>query len=161
MSIFCASSRDSILIYKDEITHLLLENLRLNLPDEKWSMDEASNQLDNMLTNVDKKTAFLFLSVDKCKLSGFAWVYGRQVGKRQRFHINHFVVKSSERGKGVGGRLIEAIIAKAKEMKISAIDLVATKTRRDVIRFYLQNGFDIERYQMVYKLPKSTPHRNK
>ena len=155
MEIRIVCSRQEAECYLAELTKLLYENLIVNLPDEEWTVEDVSAQAENLLLNLDKGNAQLFVAAENGHLIGFAWTYMRRFAKRQRLHINHIVVRSDKRGGGIGKSILSAIIAKASEMNADAIDLISSKDREDVVRFYIKNGFSVERLQMIYKLPKA------
>lgn len=154
MEIQIINSREDASGFIEEITKLLYENLMTNLPEDGWTIDDASKQAETLLSNLENKTANLFIATANGNLIGFAWTYRRQFGRRQRLHINHIIVQPGRRGSGIGKEILNAIIAKAKEMNMDAVDLLSSKDREEVVRFYLQNGFCVERLQMIYKLPK-------
>jgi ribosomal protein S18 acetylase RimI-like enzyme len=141
--------------YLAEIIELLHENLVVNMPDEGWTMEDARFQAETLLSNLDNKTAYLFVATDEGELNGFAWTYIRQLGRKRRLHINHIIVQSGLRGGGIGRKILDVIIKKAAEMQMDAVDLLSSRDREEVVRFYTQNGFSIERFQMVLKLPKT------
>jgi len=147
-----AKSPDDLSKYKSEIITLLYENLALNLPEEGWDMEDAFAQVSSLLLNIAEGNAQFFLAEEEGHLVGFAWTYRRRVGKRNRLHINHIIIRSGRRNEGTGTKLLNAIISKAREMKVDSIDLMSSKTRENVVRFYSRNGFSVERLQMVLKL---------
>jgi len=160
MEILVLNSSEQARAHFRDLADLLYECLSLNLPDEGWALDDARSQVERLFINLDENTAFLFMAFEADKLIGFAWTYQRQIARRIRMHINHIVVYSGSRGTGVGRSILEAIIKRARDMNMDAIDLLATKDREDVVRFYLQNGFCVERLQMIYRIPKASTGRN-
>ena len=155
MQIRTVNLKEDASAYLEDITKLLFENLVINLPDEGWALRDASSQVENLLLNLEKGTAQLFIATEEDRLIGFAWTYERKFARRSRLHINHIIVQSDRRGGRIGQKILDAIIAKAKEMNVDAIDLFSSKDREDVVHFYIQNGFCVERLQMIYRLPKT------
>ena len=155
MEIQIICSKEEALRYIAGITSLLYENLIINMPNEGWTMDDARDQADSLLLNLEKGSAFLFIAARSSEVMGFAWAYKRQIAKQKRFHLNHIIVSSSRRGEGIGRAILDAVVAKAKDMQMDAVDLFSSKDREEVVRFYSQNGFSIERLQMVLRLSKT------
>jgi len=149
-----AHSQEDLGKYLRALAVLLLENLLLNLPDEGWTIEDATSQVENLLLNLKEGNAQLFLAEDEEHLLGFAWTYKRRLARKERLHINHIIVQSGHRNEGIGQRILSAIILEAKELKVDSIDLMSNKDREEVVRFYSKNGFSVERLQMVYKLPE-------
>jgi ribosomal protein S18 acetylase RimI-like enzyme len=58
--------------------------------------------------------------------------------------INELVVDSNYRNLGIGKKLIEYAIKKAKTKKMDEIEVGVMKENEGAIRFYKKNGFDIE-----------------
>jgi ribosomal protein S18 acetylase RimI-like enzyme len=155
MEILILNSSEQARAHFENLADLLYECLLLNLPDEGWALDDARSQVERLFINLDENAAFLFMAFEADKLIGFAWTYQRQFGRRIRMHINHIVVQSDNRGAGVGRSILEAIIKRAQDLNMDAIDLLTTKESEDVVRFYLKNGFCVERLQMIYRIPKA------
>ncbi len=58
--------------------------------------------------------------------------------------INELVVSGSERGRGIGTRLIKAGIAAAREYGMEEIEVGTESGNRDARRFYKHIGFNLE-----------------
>ena len=58
--------------------------------------------------------------------------------------INELVVSNSERGRGIGTRLVKAGIAAARECGMDEIEVGTERGNRNARRFYEHIGFDLE-----------------
>jgi len=72
-----------------------------------------------------------------------------------RAWIEDVVVDSQVRGKGVGGMLVRAAVARAEEMGARTVDLTSRPSRTEANRLYVNLGFE-PRETNVYRF-KSAP----
>lgn len=83
-----------------------------------------------------------FGAYDGNKIVGF--VEGALEKWNNRFRISNIVVLGKEyRGKGVGGKLLEAIENEAKEQGAESMILEAENTNTNTISFYMYKGYRI------------------
>ena len=66
--------------------------------------------------------------------------------------LEDFVVKPGRTGKGIGGKIMEAVDAFAKEQNCGYAILVSSGFRTDAHRFYYNHGFtdDVKGFRKVY-----------
>ena len=81
-----------------------------------------------------------FVSGDLIGLAGFYVSHDKR--SRHRGHIYTVYVKESDRGRGVGDRLIKELLAYA-EARVEQVHLAVLVTATPAIRTYERNGFEI------------------
>ena len=69
-----------------------------------------------------------------------------------RAQIEGVRIASSQRGTGVGGRMIRAVMAIARDRGCTVLQLTTNKVRKDAQRFYEQLGFERSHEGMKIKL---------
>ena len=69
-----------------------------------------------------------------------------------RAQIEGVRIAGSMRGSGVGGRMIQAVIAVARERGCTVLQLTTNKVRKDAQRFYEQLGFERSHEGMKIRL---------
>lgn len=65
-------------------------------------------------------------------------------------HITNIVVKSTERGKGIGKLLMSMLLQKARDLGVNAITLEVKDSNTKAIRMYLEFGFKVEGVRKKY-----------
>lgn len=109
--------------------------------DKKPTLKEIKESLDKKLTGIkNKSVVYLVVEVDG-KVKGRVWV-GRKDSPQR--HIGNLVIHLAKelRGKGIGDKLIKAIIKEAKKtLKIKMITLSAMVQNKPAIGLYKKNGF--------------------
>ena len=68
----------------------------------------------------------------------------------RRGHIYHAAVLCNYRGRGIGTRLVDAVVAAMREIGIKKIALVAFKHNEEGNRFWEKRGFSV-RNDLVYR----------
>lgn len=68
----------------------------------------------------------------------------------RRGYIYHTAVKSSERGKGIGSKLVEAVLDAFSRLDISKAALVVFETNESGNKFWERQGFTV-RDDLVYR----------
>ena len=58
-------------------------------------------------------------------------------------HIDQFFIRPDKRNQGVGSKLLDVVLERAKNMGIRIVFLETGKTGNDAIRFYKKNGFSM------------------
>ena len=58
-------------------------------------------------------------------------------------HIDQFFVRPDKRNQGIGSKLIDAVLERAKKMDVRIVFLETGKTENDAIRFYKKKGFSV------------------
>ena len=69
-----------------------------------------------------------------------------------RAQVEGVRVKSTQRGSGVGKKMIQAVMAIARERGCAQLQLTTNKARKDAQRFYEQLGFEKSHEGMKVKL---------
>lgn len=90
------------------------------------------------------------------RVVGFALCYTRfSTWKGQRCYLEDIIVTEDYRGKGIGKKLMDAVIQDAKERKLSAVVWQVLDWNTEAIRFYekYQARFDAEWVNVSLELP--------
>jgi GNAT superfamily N-acetyltransferase len=118
MESICAIINDAAIVYKGVI------------PDDRWH--EPYMPFEELKSEVDKGVCFRGFRNDE----GLVGVMGSQKVKDVTL-IRHAYVKSSERGKGIGSRLLNHLIALTEK----PILIGTWKAAVRAVRFYEKHGF--------------------
>jgi len=97
-------------------------------------------------------SAILYGAFYESKLVGLMWAYERTNIDEKALHLTEIGVLEEYRKKGIGTALIQKLEMVAKKRKIKSIELMATKSNKNVCSFYLNSDFLIERYVMRKRL---------
>ncbi|MDF2588410.1 MAG: hypothetical protein K0S41_2251 [Anaerocolumna sp.] len=138
--------------HKDILIKLLLENYKLNFPDYK-NLDRFANaNYVDMVRFTADKSAIILGAYENNQFLGFIWGYRKEFLNEKRIHIDHIVVQSQSRGKGIGTKLINQLEDIAKKEGIQCIDLVTSLNNENTVQFYNSKGFSMTRVQFEKKL---------
>ena len=111
---------------------------------KKPVMKEIKGSLSQKLKSIKaKETVYLVVEADG-KVKGRAWIYKQE--KDIQDHMGNLVIHLSNelRGKGVGDRLIKAIIKEARKvLEVKMITLGVMTANKPAIGLYKKNGFII------------------
>ncbi|MDR7871384.1 MAG: GNAT family N-acetyltransferase [Tissierellaceae bacterium] len=143
-------SKDDVLNNFEEISNLLQQSYKVSFTESQIEKNYFYNKVDSLARYISENKAIIYGAFNK-KLIGILWCYPRVFLNEKRLHVNHFVIKDSFRGLGVGTLLIKEVEQHAKNSGIEAIDLMVTSNSPSV-KFYEQNYFFVERYQMLKRL---------
>lgn len=69
--------------------------------------------------------------------------------------IQEFFIKESFRNKGLGQKVIDAIVTKAKENDFELLEVSTNKKREANLHIYQKFGFDWSHYKFTWPLKKS------
>lgn len=69
-----------------------------------------------------------------------------------RGHVEGVRVKGDRRGSGIGHKMMQAVMAIAREKGCAQMQLTTNKARKDAQRFYKQLGFEMSHEGMKVKL---------
>lgn len=129
---------DQVLNLLDE---LIAETNKKNPNQNKSGGDNRvrGNFFEEELEREDIK---IFVAEDKRKLIAMAEFFIVPILRRGYYHgvIETFVVSEKERGKGVGGTLIEEIFKFAKNQNIKVVKLTSGLQLTDAHQFYEKHG---------------------
>jgi len=100
---------------------------------------------------VEKADADVLLAFDGRELAGLSSVYAaiQSIRSGLRCSLEELVVRDDRRGQGIGGELMRASIAWAKEHGCTYLELTSGNGRVDAHRFYVLQGMSQAAYEFM------------
>ena len=138
------SQKESILIFLKEIYH---ENFLLDIEPE----EVAVQKYEELKKYCEDGSAILLGVLDGKELIAFLWAYRREVFGKPRIHLAQICVGKGYRQRGIGSQLLRKLEGILEGEAANVIELMATYDNELLIRFYQENGFEMERVLMVKK----------
>jgi ribosomal protein S18 acetylase RimI-like enzyme len=140
-------SVEQVKVFYPEITNSINELLieldpdskRLSHDDVKSIIENSNNYLLVAKTSSDNKVAGMIALIAVNAPSG------------KKGLMEDFVVGKNNRGKGIGTKLINELITKAREVGMSHIDFTSTPQRAEANKLYQNLGFK-KRETNVYRI---------
>jgi ribosomal protein S18 acetylase RimI-like enzyme len=94
--------------------------------------------LENLLAELPRKWELSLIALRDGVPVGYA-IISR---KPQSFHLHHLIVGQSERGSGLGARLLQRMLDDASKAGAEQFTLKVLKSNTRAIEFYLRHGFE-------------------
>lgn len=82
----------------------------------------------------------------------FTLIHGLSRKGASRAHIEGVRVRADRRGQGVGEALLQAAVARARDLGCSLVQLTTDRRRADALRFYERLGFVASHWGMKREL---------
>ena len=130
------------------------ENLLIELAKLMLQLDASSGQLteDRLKAIIESKNSHLFIDVnDDDKIVGTLTVVSFHIPTGTKYRIEDVVVDETQRGKGIGNKLMDHAINFAMKASAESIDLTSRPARYAATQLYLKLGF-VKRETNIYKL---------
>jgi N-acetylglutamate synthase-like GNAT family acetyltransferase len=109
------------------------------LSKNKWDKNR-NNEVINEFIETIKEGGYVFGAYDNKKLIGFAILLNKKFGsKKQYIQLSFMQVSFGYRNKGIGKKLFELCIEKAKEIGVQKI-YISTNPSEETQKFYLNIG---------------------
>lgn len=124
---------------QEAVKQLILDGLV-----EHWGFLDSTKNPDLKDIYTHYSGAVFLVAWSEDQIVGCGALVPRQPGTAEivRMSVNRFYRK-----RGVGTRILNELLHKAKEMRIHNVILETTSTWHEVIAFYIRNGFHITHYQ--------------
>lgn len=108
---------------------------------------------DDFKSIIESPTTYLFLAKEKNtqKIVGMITLVSYRIPYKLKGMLEDLVVDTSYRKRGIGEMLLNHALAKAKELKISSVDLTSRPERESANRLYQKLGFE-KRDTNVYRV---------
>jgi len=100
---------------------------------------------------IAQKNFYLFTARDQEKIVGLASIYFQKLLSKKTSWVEDVVVDKNYQGQGLGKKLTEVLIAKAKELGVDNIDLTSKPHRLAANNLYQKLGWQ-KRETNVYRL---------
>ncbi|MCB0284104.1 MAG: GNAT family N-acetyltransferase [Calditrichaeota bacterium] len=134
-----------ITVYTDD----LLKAVNRLLPQLSYNVKPVSESYLKKI--IESDSTFLFIAEDNNNISGMLTLIMAPIPSGIRAVIEDVVVDETFRGKGIGRKLTEAAIEKARKAGAAAINLTSHPSRTAANKLYQKMGF-ILRETNVYKM---------
>ena len=134
--------------YREDIIQLIKETLIFNFPNNLITEDYYPDTVDNLLSHMNNGNAIVFAAIEDEIMVGWLWCHSIDRFDSKRLHIASFAVKSASRKSGVGNHLLTIAEEYGNEQGYDGIDLLVTKENKSAVDFYMNHGFEVERYLM-------------
>lgn len=105
-----------------------------------WGSDYLSQPLDKAVFDLFLSRQGLWVAVDS---EGAACGYAGAYEIEGDFYLHHLFVAQNYAGKGIGGKLVDAVIARAVELQCRAVTLATSGSAPWNAPFYERKGFVI------------------
>lgn len=138
--------------YEDEIIELIEDNLNINFPNINKLTEFAISGYKDMIRFKRDNSAILIGAFEEDMIIGFLWAYVRNILGEIRIHIDHIIVDSKARSKGIGTKLLNNLENLSREKGIKKIELMTTLENESTMKFYNSKGFSTVRVQLEKKL---------
>lgn len=89
----------------------------------------------------DADHSYLYLARRDSRILGMALLATYPTISGVRGHIEDVVVSADARGEGIGGALVEGMLATAEQVGCRSVELTSRPSRTDAIRLYERHGF--------------------
>lgn len=134
-------SLDEIKHFKNAISSLLCENIRINLPQIEDAEDAAKKHYENLLEYYGNGSVIFLGAVENDNLAGIIWAYRKPFLNETRVHLRDIAVNSDYRGRGVGTLLENKLMEVMKAEGIKTIELMAMSHNEGARNFYKKLGY--------------------
>jgi ribosomal protein S18 acetylase RimI-like enzyme len=122
----------------------LLNQLEVDLLDSSIIFEDDVKSHFKKMKNHEVYESYVY--EEEGEIKGFISLlfYRTVFHKKGTALINELVINNDYRNKGIGKKLIEYAIEEAKKREMDEIEVGVMKENGDAIRFYKNNGIDIE-----------------
>lgn len=134
-------SLDEIKQFRQAIIELLLDNMRINLPQLENKEEAAEKHYKNLLEYLGGDTVIFLGAVENNELAGLLWAYRKPFLNEVRVHLRDIIVSDVFRGKGVGKLLENKLTEIMKSEGIKTIELMAMTHNQGARNFYSRLGY--------------------
>jgi N-acetylglutamate synthase-like GNAT family acetyltransferase len=105
-----------------------------------WDKNEKKNKTNEFKNIVDKNEGYIWGAYENKELIGFAVLLNKRFGSKEQYiQLEYLHVSHEYRHKGIGKKLFELCIKKAKGIGIKKI-YISANTSEESQRFYLNIG---------------------
>ncbi len=139
--------------YRSDLELMFIENTyKFHYPDKEVDMAYIDEKIEKLKKFTGEgNTYFLGAFVDG-SLAGFIWLYKRDFMTYKRMIINSFFVGEKHRSLGLGKELMERAYDKARSEGCEEMSTHYAVVNDRAGKFYLANGFEEKRVEVVRKL---------
>ena len=139
--------------YFDKIVGMQVENIYgFHYPEKEPNVEFVKEKILELEGHLKKDNTYFIGAIKEENLYGYIWGYVSVFIDEKRMNINSLYIDRKVRGKNIGQELMNAI----KRISIdNGCDSIATHYatfNKKAGKFYLNNGFESSRIEMICKL---------
>lgn len=144
---------DDIKRYLEQIIDMQLENTyKFHYPDRKSNRDYVKKKILELEEHLQKDNTYFIGAIKGDKLYGYIWGYESIFIDEKRMNINSLFVDEMVRKAGLGKKLMNEIKRISTNRGCHSIGTHYAAFNKSAGEFYLNNGFEVTRIEMVYNL---------
>ena len=129
--------------YKEMKRRYNYENGKWVIIDDDWIDDWNKEKKDKVIIDFSdtiNEGGYVFGAYEDKKMIGFAVLYNKKFGSNNQYiQLDNMQVSNGYRNKGIGKKLFEMCVKKAKETEIEKIYISANPSE-DTVKFYISVG---------------------
>jgi 8-oxo-dGTP diphosphatase len=117
-----------------------------------FDLEQVKNLISQLDSSAEFREHFLYEAIlnghlavryQDDKLVGMGWIFPRRTALRRQAVVEDMIVDESQRGKGLGGDILEELIRWAKDNNIEMIELTSNPKRVAANQLYKKHGFQL------------------
>ena len=144
---------DLVRNYEKNLKNMFIENTyQFHYPEKEFIMDFINDRYNKLRKYLNEKTTFFIAVIRNSEIVGFIWLYKSSFMNYYRLVINSFFVSENYRSRGIGKSLMKKAEEKALKEGCSEIATHYSTDNPNAGVFYLNNGFDKTRIEVVKKV---------
>lgn len=145
-------TKEFLKIHYNEFYKLFAENTRGHEIDKEISDSYIEKKANEIFNFMETDSTFIIGAILENKIVGILWAYKRIFLEESRIYINTLIINDTNRGLGIGKKLMAEIESVAKINNINTIDVSTSTFKKDAIKFYEDLGYTSERVQFKKEL---------
>ena len=143
-----ALTAETVEKYRKEIAQFYYDNVSSCSCMGHYTFKEAYEKIGAFISHLSDKKAIGYGLFERDEICGYIWAYPHQFREEKRIYVNEIRIREDWRGQGYGKKLLKLVEVKAKELGLGAVYLHAEAKNPAALRFYQNNGYDVERIQL-------------
>ena len=134
--------------HEKEIRQLIKETVVCSFPDNIIPDNYYDETYCHVKGYLEDGKAVVFAAIENDSILGWAWCHPIDRFESHRLHIAFLAVMENARGKGIGHKLMDHVIAYADREGFDGLDLMVTQEDKAAVKLYKDYGFETERLLM-------------
>ena len=127
------------------VTKREIDNLVRLMTQLRRATEKQRSTLAEVRAILGSKNVKMLVIKEKGHIVGVGTLYIIQKVGRREAHVDDVVVDSAYRGRGLGTKLMRALIQEARRYKVRSVDLTSSPERKAANKLYLKIGFKLRK----------------